>query len=118
MAFPSRYEGFPNALGEGLAVGLPAVGFHGVSGVEDLIIHNQTGLIADGADAGRSLRHAMAELMGDSALRARLGDSARRHMARWDPQRVLSQWETLILNAARQAILSKTVDNVRTGRVV
>ena len=48
MAFPSRYEGFPNALAEAMAASLPAVAFENVSGVEDLVVPGKTGILARG----------------------------------------------------------------------
>src|SRR5262249_370408 len=66
IAFPSRNEGFPNALAEGLAVGLPAVGYKGVSGVEDLIVDGTTGLLVDQEDEIAGLARALSTLMADA----------------------------------------------------
>ena len=101
MAFPSRYEGFPNALAEGLAVGLPAVAYHGVSGVEDLVIHGKTGLLVDLSDGSSGLARALSVLMNDARLRYALGNAAREHVARWSPREVLPLWEKTLIEAAR-----------------
>ena len=100
MAFPSRYEGFPNALAEGLAVGLPAVGFRGVSGVEDLIVDGQTGLLANSEDGTAALAGALAALMSDAPRRRQLGEAARDHVTQWAPSRVLALWEDMLIEAA------------------
>ena len=100
MAFPSRYEGFPNALAEGLAAGLPAVGFTGVSGVEDLIVDRETGLLVDPAQEKSALADALTQLMGDSDLRSRLGAQARREAEKWRPEIVCDRWELLLVVVA------------------
>ena len=101
MAFPSRFEGFPNVLAEGMAAGLPAVGFPDVSGVEDLLRDGETGLLADWMAPVDSLADRLATLMNDPALRARLGANARQHVAAFTPQIHYEQWETLLRRLAR-----------------
>ena len=101
MAFPSRYEGFPNALAEGLATGLPAVGYKGVSGVEELIIDGQTGLLADQREGSRGLARALARLLADDKMRIQLGSAARRHVRQWAPDQIFALWEESLLEAAR-----------------
>ena len=100
MAFPSRYEGFPNALAEGLAAGLPAVGFAGVSGVEDLIVDRETGLLVDPAQEKFALADALTQLMEDSDLRSRLGAQAKREAEKWRPEIICDRWESLLVAVA------------------
>src|SRR5207253_1527539 len=80
MAFPSRYEGFPNALAEAMAAGLPAVAFENVSGVEDLIAPGVTGILVQWGDGGgetaaavQSLAEGLGRLMASADLRTRIG---------------------------------------------
>jgi glycosyltransferase involved in cell wall biosynthesis len=102
MAFPSLYEGFPNALAEGLAAGLPAVGNLGVSGVEELIITRKTGLLVDQAKGPTGFASALAELMDDADCRSRFGEEARQHVLHWSPDKIFSLWDDL---------LAKTIQN-------
>jgi phosphatidylinositol alpha 1,6-mannosyltransferase len=60
------------AQASGLAVIAPRAG-----GPIDLIDHGRTGLLTD-PDNSRSLREAVGDLVGDAALRARLGEAGRR----------------------------------------
>jgi glycosyltransferase involved in cell wall biosynthesis len=102
VAFPSRYEGFPNALAEGLAMGLPAVGYKDVSGVEELIVDGETGLIVEREAGVMGLSDAMSSLMGDDSARGRLGTAAHLHVRRWAPDRIFPLWEKLLAEAAGQ----------------
>jgi len=99
MACSSRYEGFPNALAEALATGLPAVGYKGVSGVEELIVHGHTGLLVDQRDGSAGLAIAMSRLFDDGELRTRLGNAARQHVTQWAPDRIFFLWRGALLEA-------------------
>jgi glycosyltransferase involved in cell wall biosynthesis len=99
MAFPSRNEGFPNALAEGLAVGLPAIGYEGVSGVEELIVDGKTGLLVDQKDEVAGLARALSTLMTDADLRVRLGNAARSHIDQWVPDRIFVLWDEVLREA-------------------
>lgn len=50
FCLPSRWEGFPNVLGEALSFGLPVVGFQGCAGLEELIHPGVNGFLAKGKD--------------------------------------------------------------------
>ncbi len=102
MAFPSRYEGFPNALGEGLAAGLPAVGFGNVSGVEDLIVDGLTGFLINPGAGSEAFTNALERLVEDPDLRQRLGAAARVHVGRWASEMIFAQWESLLQRAANE----------------
>jgi glycosyltransferase involved in cell wall biosynthesis len=100
MVFPSRYEGFPNALAEGLAAGLPAVGFTGVSGVEDLIADGKSGLLVDPAQEKSALADALKQLMESPDLRSEFGGCARREAKKWQLEIICDRWEALLTTVA------------------
>jgi glycosyltransferase involved in cell wall biosynthesis len=103
FAIPSDYEGFPNALGEAMATGLPAVGNDEVSGVEDLILDGMTGfLVGDGREQ-TTLPGALERMMADADLRTRMGEAALLRSEMWSPNRVLPQWESVLEAAAAEA---------------
>ena len=100
MSFPSRFEGFPNALGEAMAAGLPVVAFEGVGGIDRLIERGRTGLLASLADPVTTLSQQLAHLMGDAHLRVRLGDDARAHVAAFTPEVHNARWDELLRRVA------------------
>ncbi len=72
---PSRHEGFPVALVEALASGLPAVAAD-APGVRDVLGEPAAGLVVPTGDA-RALADALGRLLDDPALRAQLALAAR-----------------------------------------
>lgn len=94
FVLPSRYEGFPLALVEAQSFSLPAVGFAACTGVNEIIVHGETGLLVPQMTA-ESLAEGMRTLMSDESMRQRMGWRARELSARYDAECILDQWETL-----------------------
>jgi glycosyltransferase involved in cell wall biosynthesis len=79
FVLPSHQEGFSNALLEAMAASLPAIAT-AVGGNIDAVHDNDSGLLVDAKDP-ESLAPAILRLAKDAALRRRLGDAARSHVA-------------------------------------
>jgi glycosyltransferase involved in cell wall biosynthesis len=71
----SRSEGLPVSVVEAMAAGLPVVS-SAVGGVAELVVHGQTGLLVPPGDAD-ALAAALGVVVGDAALRRRLGAAGR-----------------------------------------
>ncbi len=76
---PRSVEGFGFVYLEAAAHGVPALA-HRTGGVEDAVVHNETGLLADPNDSD-DLAQALERLLRDDELRLRLGQKARERAA-------------------------------------
>lgn len=95
FVLPSRWEGFPNALGEAMSVGLPCIASDCPGGPADLISDGKDGLLVPVEDV-EALASALRTLMDDETLRERLGMEARSVVDRFGEERVLSMWTECI----------------------
>ncbi len=93
LAFPSLWEGFPNALVEGFRQGLPAIGLIQTAGVNELIVHNETGILASNNEASFAL--AMQALIDDFEFRCRAGRAARNSVLGFEPEVIFNEWDNL-----------------------
>lgn len=101
FALPSRFEGFPNALLEAMAMGKPCVSYGCGAGPDELIEDGVNGLLVPLEDEV-ALRERLRDLMTDPGRRDALGNNARRVCEEYAPDRIVERWESLLTEAARR----------------
>jgi glycosyltransferase involved in cell wall biosynthesis len=100
FALSSIHEGLPMALAEAMACGLPCVAFDCAPGVREIVSDGVDGLVVPPRDV-EALAEGLDRLMGDEALRRRLGEAARASVRRFAPDQVLARWEDVFALADR-----------------
>ena len=96
FALTSRSEGFPNALAEAMAHGVPAVSVDCNTGPRDIIRHGIDGLLVPPDDIA-ALSDALARVMGDATLRGQLASRSVEARERFSVANIGQMWETLFL---------------------
>jgi glycosyltransferase involved in cell wall biosynthesis len=99
FAFPTSYEGFPLALTEAMAVGLPCVGLKTAPAVNELIIHGKNGLLAENNE--QDFAAELIELMDDPQRRAAMGKYGHEFVKQFAPKKIWDKWENLLLDASK-----------------
>ncbi len=92
----SKYEGFPNALLEAMAHGLPAVSFDCHAGPRDIIRHGVDGFLVPPEHGVTGLVNGLESLLADEALRDKMGLAARKVRRRFSVDRVTAQWDKVL----------------------
>jgi glycosyltransferase involved in cell wall biosynthesis len=100
FALSSRVEGFPMSVLEAMAYGLPTVAFDCAPGVRELITDESDGLLVQPGNTVE-FAEALARLMADEGLRAKLGRQARTSVRRFSADLVMDRWERLFALVGR-----------------
>ncbi|MEU0523038.1 glycosyltransferase [Streptomyces niveus] len=90
----SRGEGFPLALMEAMASGVPCAAFDCAPGVREIVRDGEDGLLAPPGDTD-ALADRLLRLTGNPRLRETLGDRARAHVQRYSQAEILRRWHEL-----------------------
>lgn len=96
----SRYEGWGIVLLEAMGAGLPVVSFDCEWGPREMVRDGVDGLLVPREDVP-ALARALAAVLADEALRARLGAAARASAERFAADRVVALWDEVIDEALR-----------------
>jgi glycosyltransferase involved in cell wall biosynthesis len=91
FAFPSHREGFPNAVLEAAAAGLPVLAFR-VTGTVDAVVHEQTGCLLEVGDID-GLSRQLVRYARDPSLARSHGDAAQARVERYFRREVV--WQNL-----------------------
>jgi GalNAc-alpha-(1->4)-GalNAc-alpha-(1->3)-diNAcBac-PP-undecaprenol alpha-1,4-N-acetyl-D-galactosaminyltransferase len=95
FVMPSRFEGFPMALCEALAHGLPAIAADCLSGPRDIIEDGVNGVLVATEDVD-ALVAGLDELMSDPIKRQQLAQNAPQILDRFGIDRVMELWKEAI----------------------
>lgn len=95
FVLPSTYEGFPNALMEALAIGVPSISTDCDFGPSELIQDGLNGMLVKVGDVNE-LKDRINTLIYDSRLRDRFRIEGPKSMKKFDYAIVISKWYTLI----------------------
>lgn len=91
-AFPSSAEGFSLAIADGMAIGLPTLGFADALSVNEVIVDGHNGFLAKDLD---DFAEKLKRLMSDKELRIRMGQNAIADMKAYAPEVIIGKWEKL-----------------------
>jgi glycosyltransferase involved in cell wall biosynthesis len=100
LALPSRTEGFPNVIGEALALGVPVVAADCSPGVREYLEDGSAGLLVP-PDNVIALTHALVQVLTDGALSARLRDYGPRRVSGLDMPAAIVAYEGVLAHALR-----------------
>lgn len=99
FVWPSSHEGFGLALMEAMSAGLPVIACKSCLASAELIPQG-CGILAE--DGIESFADGLVRLMGNQALRVKMGKAAKKNVKQYAPEKIWDQWENLLLRITRE----------------
>tara|TARA_R110002049_G_scaffold72490_2_gene187067 strand:+ start:60824 stop:62002 length:1179 start_codon:yes stop_codon:yes gene_type:complete len=100
FVLPSLYEGFPSALLEAMAAGVPCVAADCPSGPSAVVEHERNGLLV--ASSVDGLLYGMRQMASDPDARERMGRAGRAVLTRFSWESMVDAYESLLLDVVEQ----------------
>jgi GalNAc-alpha-(1->4)-GalNAc-alpha-(1->3)-diNAcBac-PP-undecaprenol alpha-1,4-N-acetyl-D-galactosaminyltransferase len=99
FVIPSRSEGFPNALCEAMAAGIPCISFDFVAGPSDIITNGVDGILVENGNID-SMADQIQRLITSNDLRKKLGENAKNIRSRLNENVVGQQFLDFLSSVA------------------
>lgn len=106
FAFPSRFEGFPNALIEAMYMNLPCISTDCPTGPSELISDGFNGFLVP-IDDQESFREKLNMLMNIQDLRTKFSENGKKAVERFSVEKVVKEWEGIIVSALEKKVSEK-----------
>ncbi len=101
FTFTSNFEGFPNALIEAMAFGLPCISTNCPSGPSEIIDDGENGFLIPVGDKNM-LKRKLEVLMNQPELRTSFGHAARASTTKFETKHISEQWKHLLTEALKR----------------
>lgn len=98
FAFSTSYEGFPNALVEAIALGIPVVTTDFATGVAREIVNERAGIVVPVGDVN-AFANALKELLDNPEKRKMIRDHSREVLEPFAIDKIIAMWDNLFQSA-------------------
>ena len=108
FAFTSSSEGFPNAIGEAMAYGLPVIAYDCIAGPSEMIKDGFNGYLIPLFD-NMEFEKKLNRLMSDKRLRKELGKNARESIQEFDSDKISEKFLNFITKSDMKENMPQTL---------